>query len=371
MQHREAVGVGEGAHAVELSVASFDPTGGAEGAVILLAELVARFHVVVEEAAVIDDARDDVDVELRRGGQAQAAGPGFERVENNHRPVDELGEFLEATDEVEGEAVRGSGRDAEALRKATFFHAIEGVPHGGAGVAERVGIVEEEQVELLHAAAFEGVLGRHFQVLEILLRAAQRGVGEAREAFRAVAFAIVKIVAHRADERIGVARKTCEGAAEHRVGDAVAVNVGGHEGADAALVGVADDGEKTVVGQGFAKVHEAAAAPDSVRCSGGFHKFNFECRARRNYAGYSRGKNAAGQTWEKLQSGAGGNASLMSVAGVGRALAVEATPCETPREAGARRYSSVMRCGVSSQRSSTLRKRPVILAGLASAQISG
>ena len=51
-------------------------------------ERVAGKHVVVEKAAVVDDARDQLDPVLARRRQAQLARPRLERVEDDHRPVD-------------------------------------------------------------------------------------------------------------------------------------------------------------------------------------------------------------------------------------------------------------------------------------------
>ena len=76
-----------------------------------------RLHVVVEQAAVIHDARDEVHLMFHRGGQHETAGPGFERIQNNHRPVEQRAEALEAKHEIEGEPVGRAGRDAEAVRK--------------------------------------------------------------------------------------------------------------------------------------------------------------------------------------------------------------------------------------------------------------
>ena len=59
---------GDGAHVVEFFVSGFDPTGGPKSAMVLRAELVARFDIVVKKAAVIDDPRDEVDFMLGCGG---------------------------------------------------------------------------------------------------------------------------------------------------------------------------------------------------------------------------------------------------------------------------------------------------------------
>ena len=116
--------------------------------------------VVVEDAAVIDDAGHHLDAVFLTGRQGQSDGPGLQRIENEHRPVDEVAEFFEAVNEVERETVGRAGGDAEAVGEACGFRAFERLPERLAGVAELVGIVEHEQVELVGAAAFELFGGR-------------------------------------------------------------------------------------------------------------------------------------------------------------------------------------------------------------------
>ena len=69
-------------------------------------ERVPGQHVVVEQAAVVDDARDQRDVVVARGLEHELARPGLERVEDHHRPVEQRAEALEAVEQVEREAVR-------------------------------------------------------------------------------------------------------------------------------------------------------------------------------------------------------------------------------------------------------------------------
>ena len=113
LERRQPVRARDVAHPLELLAPGLDPAGRPEGAVVVLGERVARQDVVVEEPAVVDDARDQPDVRLERGRQAQLARPRLERVEDDHRPVDRLAEALEAVDQVEREAVRRAGRDAD------------------------------------------------------------------------------------------------------------------------------------------------------------------------------------------------------------------------------------------------------------------
>ena len=79
-------------------------------------------------------------------------------------------------------------------------------------------------------------------------------------------------MAHRADEAVGIAGQTLEGVSEHFIGRAVAVNVGGHERTDAALVGVLNDFKKALFTERLAKMHVTAAAPGSVSRACQVHK---------------------------------------------------------------------------------------------------
>ena len=85
---------------------------------------------------------------------------------------------------------------------AQLRHAL---PDGLAGVAGAVGVVQQQQVEALDAAALEAALGRHAQVAGVVARTAQRSIGEARKALRRRALALVEVVTDRADEAVGVA----------------------------------------------------------------------------------------------------------------------------------------------------------------------
>ena len=76
--------------------------------------------------------------------------------------------------------------------------------------------MQQQQIELVRAAAGEGFLGGHAQVSGVFRRRL-RG-GEAGVTLRACAFALVKIMAHRADETIGIARQTRQRAAQHFIG---------------------------------------------------------------------------------------------------------------------------------------------------------
>ena len=211
---------------VELLAPALDPAGRPERAVVPLREGMAGEDVVVEQPAVVDDAGDQPHVVALGGGQHQLAGPGLQRVEDHHRPVDPLAEALEAVDQVEREAVGGPGRDADARGEALVAHRVERVPHRLARVARAVRVVEQQQVERVGAAALEAALGGHSDVVRVGLRAAQPRVGEAREPLRALALALVEVVPDRAHQRVVAARDTGQRAPEQRVGLAGAVGVG-------------------------------------------------------------------------------------------------------------------------------------------------
>ena len=131
--------------------------------------------------------------------------------------------------------------------------------------------MEEEAVELVHATAGEGFLGGHAEVVAELARRAQGGIGEAREAFGPGALAFVEVVADGADEAVAVARKSGEGVAEEFVRCARAIDIGGHEGADALAVGVLGGLDPARVVEGGAVVHEASAIPGAVSCASDVH----------------------------------------------------------------------------------------------------
>lgn len=120
----------DGAHGVDFFVSMFDPSLGAEGPMISRSEMVAGFDVSVKEAAVIDDASDEIDIVFFGGGEAESGGPGFKGVEDDHGPVDIVAEFFVALDDVEGEAVGGSRSDSECFGCVLLFERAEAVPYG-------------------------------------------------------------------------------------------------------------------------------------------------------------------------------------------------------------------------------------------------
>ena len=82
------------------------------------------------------------------------------------------------------------------------------------------------------AEPLEAALGRHPQVVGVVVGPAQRRVGEAREAARPVALALVEVVADGADQRVVLARDPGQRPAEKRVRLTLAVGVGGEDGVD-------------------------------------------------------------------------------------------------------------------------------------------
>src|SRR5687767_7948000 len=95
---------------------------------VLLAELVPRLDVIMEESAVINDAGDDLDVMLLRGGQRKATRPRLQGIKDDHRPIEQRPEALEAQDQVERETVRRSGRNAEAVGEPGVLELLHRLP---------------------------------------------------------------------------------------------------------------------------------------------------------------------------------------------------------------------------------------------------
>ncbi len=127
---REVVPLGDRAHPLQPGAAGLDPAGGAEAAMVVWGQLLSGQDVVVEQPAVVDDARDHLDAGARGGIEAQLARPRLERVEDHHRPVDQVAETLEAVDQVEREAVGRAGGDADHPRQATLAQRRHPAPHG-------------------------------------------------------------------------------------------------------------------------------------------------------------------------------------------------------------------------------------------------
>jgi hypothetical protein len=207
-------------------------------------------------------------------GQHQPARPRFERIENNHGPIKERPEAFQTKKNVQRKTVGRAGGEAEAVGEFFLLDFVQGGPDAVAAVAGGIGIMEEEQIEFLGAAAFEGFFHRHAQIAVVVGRRTERGDGKAGIAAGALAAALVEVVSHRADEAITGAGQAVEGATEQGIGGAGAIDIGGDEGADAALVSQTDKPNPALLGERLAKIHEAAAAPGSKSSSSNIHRID-------------------------------------------------------------------------------------------------
>ena len=80
----------------------------------------------------------------------------------------------------------------------------------------RSGLWSSSRSKRVGAEPLQAALGRHPQVVGVLVRAAQARVGEAREAARPVALALVEVVADGADQAVVLARHARQRPAEQR-----------------------------------------------------------------------------------------------------------------------------------------------------------
>ena len=259
LDHRQAGPVGDRPHGLEALAAGLDPACRAKVPVVLGKEFLAGEDVVEEQPAVVDDPRDHAHVAGRRGGEAQLTGPRLQRIEDDHRPVDQLAKALEAVDHVQREAVRGTGSDADHPREPGIAQRGHPVPDGLAGVTRAVGVVQQEQIEGVDPATLEAALGRHPQVTGVLGGLPQPRVGEAREALGAVALSLIEIMADGPDHAHLVPLQARQPTAEHQIGLAGPVHVGGDHGADRVIR--SDQGYEAVVVERLSETHEAPAAP--------------------------------------------------------------------------------------------------------------
>ena len=140
-----------------------------------------------------------------------------------------------------------------------LMRALAGLPHRRVLVTGAIGIVQEQQVEVIHTEALQRALGRGAQVVRVGLGAAQGRVGEAREALGALALSFVDVVADRAREVDVLARCAGDRAAQQLVGLALAVGVGAQVGGDAAAR--AQQLDQAVFVDGLAEAQKAAPAP--------------------------------------------------------------------------------------------------------------
>ena len=89
LQQREAVAIRDRAHEVEPLAPGRNPARRAEQAMVRTDEHRLVEQRVVEQPAVVDDPGEDADVVLDTRGQRKPGGPGLERVQDQHRPVDQ------------------------------------------------------------------------------------------------------------------------------------------------------------------------------------------------------------------------------------------------------------------------------------------
>ena len=99
----------------------------------------------------------------------------------------------------------GPGAMPSCFGEALVLRSLERVPHGLTGVAEFVGIVEHQQVEMIAAAAFELFGSGHADETGVAFRPAQFGIGETRVAARALPLAFVEIMADHAHQAVACA----------------------------------------------------------------------------------------------------------------------------------------------------------------------
>ena len=90
--------------------------------------------------------------------------------------------------------------------------------------------MQQQQIEVVDAAALETLLGRHSQVPGVLIRAAQLRVSETLEAFRAAPLAFIKVVTDRANEAVILAREALKSLPDDLIRAASAVRIGGNQG---------------------------------------------------------------------------------------------------------------------------------------------
>ena len=153
--------------------------------------------------------------------------------------------------------------------QAGLARRLHAVPHRRARIAGAVGVVQQQHVEALHAAALQAALGGHADVVAIGVLAAQAAVGEAREPFGAFTPALVEVVADRADDAVVIACDARQRAAQRGVGLARAVRVGRDHRVDAAAR--AQQRLHAFLVERLAEVHEAPAAPRADRRRRRFH----------------------------------------------------------------------------------------------------
>src|SRR5437660_5801993 len=132
--------------------------------------------------------------------------------------------------------------------------------------------MQEQQVEFGRAATCEFFLGGHLEVIGVLGGTAQAGICETGIAFGALSLAFVNIVPDGTNQAVSLASNAAQSASKHFVSLTVAINISGHESANALFVGALNHGDKAILRQGFAKMHVASAAPGAVSCACQIHQ---------------------------------------------------------------------------------------------------
>ena len=272
--HGEAVFLCDGADFFQFFTGVLHPASGAEGAVVAIAEGVAGMNVVMENAAVIDDSGEDVHAVFFCCRQDVLAGPGLQRIEDDHRPVHAVAKALKAIDHVQREAVGWAWGDPETVGETLGFKGGHGIPDDLACVGDGVWIVQKEAVKLRGLAALQGLLCGHRQVTFVFIWAAQAGLRKAWVALGPSAQAGVEIVTDDADEAVFIAGDALQGFAQHGVRTTGAVDIRGDEGTDALIEGLADHFRVALIVQHLAEVHKFAAAPGAVGCTCDVHGLN-------------------------------------------------------------------------------------------------
>ena len=201
----------------------------------------------------------------------QLAGPRFQRIENDHSPIQQRAESFQAENKVEGETVGGTGGDANAVGQFGVDKTGHGRPYAVARIADGIGVVKEEKVEFVGAATGEGLFGGHAEIIGVIAGWAKGRIGEPWKTARSLTLAFVKIVANGADEAIILARETGEGHGEQFVGGAAAIDISGDKSANALIKGAANQGDPAFIGKRFAEIHKPPAVPCAKSRSSHIH----------------------------------------------------------------------------------------------------
>ena len=92
--------LGDGSEQLEFGDGGLYPTCRSKRPMVGLAEAVSGTDVIMENAAVIDHACDELDLVTEARREHQLAGPWLQGAQNDHGPVDEGAEAFETLDQV-------------------------------------------------------------------------------------------------------------------------------------------------------------------------------------------------------------------------------------------------------------------------------